>query len=221
MLRFESITKVYPHKRSPVTGLDNVSLTVKSGEFVAVVGPSGSGKTTFLVTAGAMLHPTEGKVYLNDRDVFSLSLTEVSKLRLNTIGFLFQTFNLIPYLTAQQNVMASIMLAGKKKDAQAKRAVELLERVGLGDRMDHKPNELSVGQQQRVALARMLANDPPLILADEPTGNLDPETAEEVLSFLHKLCDEENKTVIMVTHNPEAAKSCPRILHCIDGKITE
>lgn len=221
MLKLEGITKEYKHRKSPVIGLDNVNLHIKKGEFVALVGPSGSGKTTFLVTVGAMLHPTRGKVFLDGLDVFSQPLAKITALRLNKIGFVFQTFNLIPYLTAQQNVMAAIMLTGKSSNDQAQRAQELLEIVGLGNRMDHKPSELSVGQQQRVALARMLANDPPLILADEPTGNLDPQTADEVLDFLHKLCKEEGKTIVMVTHNPEAAKKCPRILHCNEGVITE
>ena len=221
MLKFENVTKTYPHKSSPVTGLDKVSLHVRKGEFAALVGPSGSGKTTFLVVAGAMLRPTEGKVYLDGQDVFSLSLSGMAELRLRTVGFVFQTFNLIPYLTARQNVMASIMLAGGKANEQAERATRLLERVGLGGRADHKPSELSVGQQQRVALARMLANDPPLILADEPTGNLDPETAEEVLGFLRSLWEEEGKTIVMVTHSPEAASRCPRILRCREGKVEE
>lgn len=221
MLKLENVTKTYQHRTTPVVGLDNVSLHIKKGEFVALVGPSGSGKTTFLVTVGAMMRPSSGKVFIDGQDIFAQSLTNIAKLRLKSIGFVFQTFNLIPYLTAQQNVMASVMLAGKNREEQEKRAIELLGRVGLGDRLDHKPSELSVGQQQRVALARMLANDPPLILADEPTGNLDPQTADEALEFLHKLCKEEGKTIIMVTHSPEAAKKCQRILHCNNGIITE
>ena len=221
MLKLENVTKIYKHRKSPVTGLDNVSLHIKKGEFVALVGPSGSGKTTFLVTVGAMLQPTSGKVFIDGQDIFSQSLSQITKLRLKTIGFVFQTFNLIPYLTAQQNVMASIMLAGKNTSEQENRANELLNRVGLADRLDHKPSELSVGQQQRVALARMLANDPPLILADEPTGNLDPQTADEVITFLHELCENEGKTIVMVTHSSQAAGKCSNILHCNNGITTQ
>jgi putative ABC transport system ATP-binding protein len=219
MLRFENVTKIYEHRRAPVTGLDGVSLHVEQGEFIAVVGPSGSGKTTLLVTAGAMLHPTTGKVLLDDRDVFSLSLPEIAALRLEKIGFVFQTFNLIPYLTAQQNVMAPLMLAKKSTEEQSRRARELLTRVGLEQRIDHKPGELSVGQQQRVALARMLANDPPFILADEPTGNLDPDTSREAMDFLTEL-NEEGKTIVMVTHDPAAAERATRTLRLVEGRIS-
>jgi len=173
------------------------------------------------VTIGAMLRPTSGTVHINDRAIYSLPIAEMAELRRKHIGFLFQTFNLIPYLTAQQNVMAPLMLARHPAEKQRARAVELLSRVGLGDRLDHKPNELSVGQQQRVALARMMANDPDLILADEPTGNLDPQTAEEALAFLGSLCKDEGKTIVMVTHSMEAAKKAGRILRCTNGVITE
>jgi putative ABC transport system ATP-binding protein len=204
-----------------VTGLNNVSFNIPKGQFVAVVGPSGSGKTTLLVTIGAMLRPTSGTVYIHDRAIYSLPMAEMAELRQKHIGFLFQTFNLIPYLTAQQNVMAPLMLANLPAEKQRARSAELLDRVGLGDRLDHKPNELSVGQQQRVALARMLANDPELILADEPTGNLDPQTAADALVFLGDLCKKEGKTIVMVTHSMEAAKKAGRILQCVNGVITE
>ena len=221
MIRVEKVHKVYKHRKTPVTGLDNVSFSIAKGQFVAVVGPSGSGKTTLLVTIGAMLRPTSGTVYINDRAVYSLPISSMAELRRKHIGFLFQTFNLIPYLTAQQNVMAPLMLAQQLAGQQRTRATELLDRVGLGDRLDHKPNELSVGQQQRVALARMMANDPELILADEPTGNLDPQTAEDALAFLSSLCMNEGKTIVMVTHSMEAAKRASRILRCTNGIITE
>jgi len=221
MIRVEKVHKVYKHRKTPVTGLNDVNFTIPKGQFVAVVGPSGSGKTTLLVTIGAMLRPTSGTVHINDRAIYSLPIAEMAELRRKHIGFLFQTFNLIPYLTAQQNVMAPLMLARHPAEKQRARAVELLSRVGLGDRLDHKPNELSVGQQQRVALARMMANDPDLILADEPTGNLDPQTAEEALAFLGSLCKDEGKTIVMVTHSMEAAKKAGRILRCTNGVITE
>ena len=221
MIRVDKVCKVYKHRKTPVTGLDNVSFSIAKGEFVAVVGPSGSGKTTLLVTIGAMLRPTSGTVHINERAVYSLPMAEMAELRRKQIGFLFQTFNLIPYLTAEQNVMAPLMLAKLPTDRQRVRATELLGRVGLGDRLDHKPSELSVGQQQRVALARMMANDPELILADEPTGNLDPQTAADALAFLGGLCTDEGKTIVMVTHSMDAAKKAGRLLRCTNGIITE
>jgi putative ABC transport system ATP-binding protein len=221
MLRFESVTKLYKTRRNKVTGLDQVNVHIAKGDFAALVGPSGSGKTTFLVTAGAMMRPTSGKVYLDGRDVFAMRPNEIAELRLRSIGFIFQTFNLITYLSARQNVMAALMLAGKTTTEQEAMADALLEKVGLADRADHKPAELSVGQQQRVALARMLANDPPLILADEPTGNLDPKTSGDVLDFLTELNRVHGKTIVMVTHSMEAAKRARRILTCNDGVIED
>jgi putative ABC transport system ATP-binding protein len=221
MLRFESVTKLYKTRRNKVTGLDQVNVHIAKGDFAALVGPSGSGKTTFLVTAGAMMRPTSGKVHLDGRDVFAMRPNEIAELRLRSIGFIFQTFNLITYLSARQNVMAALMLAGKTPAEQEATADALLEKVGLADRADHKPAELSVGQQQRVALARMLANDPPLILADEPTGNLDPKTSGDVLDFLTELNRVHGKTIVMVTHSMEAAKRARRILTCNDGVIED
>lgn len=219
MLILKNVYKTYRHRGETVTALDDVSVHIKKGEFVGLIGPSGSGKTTFLMTVGAMLHPSQGQLLLDGHDVYQSSLTELASIRLQKIGFVFQTFNLIPYLTALQNVMAPLMLAGHPSHEQEQKATALLKQVGLGNRLDHKPGELSVGQQQRVALARMMINDAPLILADEPTGNLDPETAAEALGFLHDLNTEHKKTIVMVTHSPEAAKKCPRILNCRDGKV--
>ena len=221
MLRLDNVTKTYPHRSSPVTGLNQVSLHIPKGQFVAVVGPSGSGKSTFLMTVGGMLSPTSGSVTIGGQDIYAMPLADRAAVRLNTIGFVFQTFNLIPYLTALQNVMAPLMLAKLPAAEQERRATALLERVGLGQRLDHKPRELSVGQQQRVALARMLANDPPLILADEPTGNLDPKTVEEVMHFLTMFNRDEGRTIVMVTHSPEAAKMASRVLLCQEGAISE
>jgi len=219
MLRFESVNKIYKTRRHQVTGLNDVNIQIAPRDFVALVGPSGSGKTTFLVTAGAMLRPTSGKVYLDGHDICAAAPNTLAELRLKKIGFIFQTFNLITYLSARQNVMAALMLAGKSPLEQEKAADQLLERVGLADRADHKPSELSVGQQQRVALARMLANDPPLILADEPTGNLDPQTSADVMDFLTTLNKEHGKTIVMVTHSMEAAKRAKRIITCNNGII--
>ena len=221
MRGLEGVSKIYLPRKAQVAALDNVTVRIEKGQFVGLVGPSGSGKTTFLMMVGAMMRPTQGRLLLDGQDVYQSPLAELAALRLRKIGFVFQTFNLVPYLTALQNVMAPLMLAGQKSEDQVRRATELLERVGLGNRLDHKPGELSVGQQQRVSLARMMANDAPLILADEPTGNLDPQTADEALQFLHKLNAEQGKTIVMVTHSPEAAKKCPRILHCNEGRILD
>ena len=221
MLQYNNVSKTYSHRSTPIHALDQVSLRVKRGEFAALVGPSGSGKTTFLVTAGAMMRPTSGEILFDGQPLYTRSITGLAELRRNKIGFLFQTFNLVPYLNALENVMAPLLIAGHPIGEQRRRATELLTRVKLEKWFDHKPNELSVGQIQRVALARMLANNPAFILADEPTGNLDPQTADEVLDFLRDLSRNDGKTIVMVTHSPNAACKADRILHCRDGKISE
>lgn len=218
MLRMESISKVYSHRGGPVTGIQNVCFEVPDGDFVSVVGPSGSGKSTLLLILGGMLSPTEGKVLFGDKDVYSLHPNERARLRREKIGFLFQTFNLVPYLTALENVQIPLLLGGADGPAQRKRAGELLERMGLDARIDHKPSELSVGQQQRVALARVLANNPKVILADEPTGNLDPDTRERVMTFLAE-ANREGRTVVLVTHDPGVAERSNRTLRLVDGRI--
>ena len=167
---------------------------------------------------GGMLSPSQGRVFLEEQSIYDLNPNERARLRREKVGFVFQTFNLVPYLSALENVQIPLFLAKMDNDAQGERAVALLERVGLGDRLHHKPCELSVGQQQRVALARMLANDPAVILADEPTGNLDPETSQQIIGFLEKF-NEEGKTIVMVTHDPLAAKRAKRTLRLADGAI--
>ncbi len=218
MLRAEAISKVYRHRKTAVTGLRRATFDIAAGEFVAVVGPSGSGKSTLLLVLGGMLSPSSGKVLFETQSVFDLTPDERARLRRRKIGFVFQQFNLVPYLTAQENVQVPLYIAGVPPREQETRAAALLDRVGLGDRLRHKPSELSVGQQQRVALARMLANDPKLILADEPTGNLDPETGQEVVEFLAAL-NAEGRTIVMVTHDPRAAERCERVLRLVDGLI--
>jgi putative ABC transport system ATP-binding protein len=218
VLRTEAITKIYNHRKAAVTGLRDATLDIPSGDFVAVVGPSGSGKSTLLLMLGGMLSPSSGKVLLETQSLYDLSPDERARLRRRNIGFVFQQFNLVPYLTAQENVQVPLYIAGTAPREQETRAAALLERVGLGDRRHHKPSELSVGQQQRVALARMLANDPKVILADEPTGNLDPETGQHVIEFLAEL-NAEGRTIVMVTHDPRAAERCKRILNLRDGEI--
>ena len=219
MFRLESISKHYLQGEQKVTALQSTSLEIGAGEFVAVVGPSGSGKSTMLTLLGGMLAPSEGKVWFDGESLYDLTVTERAQLRRLKMGFVFQTFNLVPYLTAQENVEVPLLLRGESKSLQRKRALELLDQVGLSDRAHHKPNQLSTGQQQRVALARTLANDPRVILADEPTGNLDPETRNHVLSFFDEF-HRAGKTIIVVTHDPEAASRATRTLHMSAGAIS-
>ena len=218
MLKMEDVSKSYKHRGQIVKALDGATVHIAKGDFVSVVGPSGSGKSTLLLMLGGMLSPSSGRVLLEDQSIYDLSSDGRARLRKDNMGFVFQTFNLIPYLTAQENVQIPLYLAGEDDETQAEKATALLQRVGLGDRLDHKPSELSVGQQQRVALARMLANDPAVILADEPTGNLDPETADQVIGFFEEF-NQEGRTVVMVTHDPKAAQRAKRILKLGNGKI--
>ncbi len=218
MIALQSVTKEFQHRSKRVTALSNVSLEIGNGDFVALIGPSGSGKSTFLHLVGGMLSPTEGKVRIGDDSLYDMTSDERSALRREKIGFVFQTFNLVPYLTALENVQVPLVLAGLPEGEQKRRAEALLDRVGLSERFDHKPRELSVGQQQRVALARMLANDPVLILADEPTGNLDPETASSIIDFLAQLND-DGRTVVLATHDTRLAGRARRSLRLLDGKL--
>jgi putative ABC transport system ATP-binding protein len=219
MFRLEEITKRYSRKNGEVIALKPTDLTIASGEFVAVVGPSGSGKTTLLSILGGMLAPTTGRVWLRGQSLYDVTARMRAQLRRCNIGFVFQTFNLIPYLSALENVQIPLMLAGSNSADDRDRVVALLARVGLEGRLHHKPSELSVGQQQRVALARTMANDPAVVLADEPTGNLDPNMREQVLNFLDELSC-EGRTVVMVTHDPIAACRAARTIKLVDGAVT-
>ncbi len=218
MLRMEHVSKAYRHRGQVVTALEDATLDIAQGDFVSVVGPSGSGKSTLLLMLGGMLSPSAGRVLLEGQSLYDLTSDERARLRKKNVGFVFQTFNLIPYLTALENVKVPLLLAGTGEAAQTHRAAGLLERVGLADRLDHKPGELSVGQHQRVALARMLANDPAVILADEPTGNLDPDTSQEIIRFFEEF-NREGRTVVMVTHDPRAAGRAKRTLKLHDGSV--
>ncbi|MGD0654476.1 MAG: ABC transporter ATP-binding protein [Thermoguttaceae bacterium] len=218
MLRMENVSKKYRHRGQFVTALDGADLTISKGDFVAVVGPSGSGKSTLLLMLGGMLSPSSGRVLLEGQSIYDLKSDQRARLRRKKIGFVFQTFNLVTYLSALENVQIPLYLAGLDGRAQAERATALLDRVGLADRLHHKPCELSVGQQQRVALARMLANDPAVILADEPTGNLDPETGQHVIKFFEDV-NGEGRTVVMVTHDPRAAERAKKTLRLTNGAI--
>jgi putative ABC transport system ATP-binding protein len=219
VLKMENASKTYRHRGQLVKALDGATVHIPRGDFVSVVGPSGSGKSTLLLMLGGMLSPSEGRVLLEDKSVYDLSSRDRAAMRREKVGFVFQTFNLVPYLSALDNVQVPLFLAKVDVKSQKQRATALLERVGLSDRLDHKPGELSVGQQQRVALARMLANDPAVILADEPTGNLDPETSQQIIGFLEQF-NHEGRTIVMVTHDPRAAKRAKRTLRLQDGEIT-
>jgi putative ABC transport system ATP-binding protein len=218
MLKMEEVSKSYQHRGQVVKALDGATVQIVKGDFVSVVGLSGCGKSTLLLMLGGMLSPSSGRVLFNDESIYDLTSDGRARLRKENIGFVFQTFNLVPYLTALENVQVPIYLAGADEKTQEERATGLLERMGLGDRLDHKPTELSVGQQQRVALARMLANNPAVILADEPTGNLDPETADQIIGFFEEF-NQEGRTIVMVTHDPRSAKRAKRTLRLTEGRI--
>lgn len=215
-----NVQKRYARRGQHVDALCDVSLEIEPGEYLALVGASGSGKTTLLSILGAMLAPSNGEVRFDGQSLYQMTVRERANLRRQRFGFVFQTFNLIPYLTALENVQAPMMLCGIPQADQASKAAGLLDRFDLGDRMDHRPSELSVGQQQRVALARTLANDPSIILADEPTGNLDPQTRDVVLATLDEF-HQEGRTIIVVTHDPAVAKRAERRLSLSSGSIVD
>jgi putative ABC transport system ATP-binding protein len=217
MYLLEKADKAYASRRGTVHALREVSLEIPKGSCVTITGPSGSGKTTLLLTLGGLIRPTSGRVLFQGVDLSGLSDAKLARYRNQKIGFVLQTFNLIPYLSALENVMVPMVFMNGSNHGLAGRARDLLGRLGLGDRADHLPRELSVGQQQRVAIARALGNDPEVILADEPTGNLDPRLATEVLDTLRELNEKDGRTVIMVTHSPEAARIGHRRLHLIEG----
>ncbi|MFC7213259.1 ABC transporter ATP-binding protein [Saliphagus sp. GCM10025334] len=208
------------HLGEPVHALDGVSLTLPRGSFTAVMGPSGSGKSTLMNLLGCLDTPDQGTVEIDGTSVADLAGTERARLRGTEIGFVFQTFNLMPRLTAAENVTLPMVFHDAVDETRRDRARSLLERVGLGDRLDHAPNELSGGQRQRVAIARALANEPALVLADEPTGNLDTETGTEIMALFRDL-HEAGRTILMVTHERSVAEHADRIVHLVDGRIDE
>jgi putative ABC transport system ATP-binding protein len=216
MIQLHDITKVYVIGKRELEVLRGVNLDIRQGEMVAIMGPSGSGKTTILNLIGCLDIPTSGTYYLDEREVNRLSRGELAQVRAQKIGFIFQTFNLLPQLSALANVELGMRYAGI---ADSSRAMEALTRVGLSDRARHRPSELSGGEQQRVAIARALVKRPPLILADEPTGNLDSRSGEEVISVLMTLHSEQNNTLVIVTHDADIAHHCQRIIHMKDGQI--
>ncbi len=218
IVRFENIHKIYEMGAEPVRALDGVSVSFQKGSFWAIMGPSGSGKSTMMNILGCLDRPTSGQYLLEDRDISTLDDDELSDIRLKYIGFIFQSFNLIPQLTVQKNIELPLYYLGWDAHKSAERAKELAAKVGLEDRLNHRPAELSGGQMQRVAVARSLAADPHIILADEPTGNLDSHTGKQIMELLKKLND-EGTTIIMVTHEADIAAFAHKRLHMKDGLI--
>jgi putative ABC transport system ATP-binding protein len=218
IIETHDLWKIYSMDGVQVEALRGVNLTVEEGEFISIVGPSGSGKSSLLHIIGCMDTPTRGEVFFKGKSVGQMSDRERTRIRCHEVGFVFQTFNLLPTLTAFGNVELAMRLAGRPRAERRERARELLEKVGLGERMGHLPRQLSGGERQRVAIARALANDPALILADEPTGNLDSVTGEAIVTLLHRL-NEEGQTIVMVTHNLEITKYSNRVLTLKDGRI--
>ncbi len=219
IIELRNVAKYYEMGESIVKALDCIDISIEKGDFVAIIGPSGSGKSTSMNLTGSLDYPTEGKIFLDGEDIEDLEESELAQVRGKKIGFIFQQFNLIPNLTAKENVMLPMMFQEISLEEREEKAEELLKIVELEDRMEHYPNQLSGGQQQRVAIARSLANDPEVILADEPTGNLDTKTGSTVLEFLTNL-NKKGKTIIMVTHDADLARKHARTIFSIrDGRV--
>jgi putative ABC transport system ATP-binding protein len=216
MIRLEGITKTYPMGSRELTVLHGVTFNIERGEMVAIMGPSGSGKSTTLNILGCLDQPTSGQYYLDSRDVSRLNRHDLATVRSEKVGFIFQSYNLLPRMSALENVKLGLKYAGIYDSELAK---EALARVGLADRAHHKPTEMSGGEQQRVAIARALAKRPPVILADEPTGNLDSHSSEEIMGILVDLHEERGNTLVMITHEPDMAAYCERIIHLKDGVV--
>ncbi|HJN56899.1 MAG: ABC transporter ATP-binding protein [Candidatus Woesearchaeota archaeon] len=219
IIKLDNVWKTYKMGDIEVHALQGLSLEVKAGEFLAIQGASGSGKSTAMNMIGCLDIPTKGRVYLESQDISRLSESNLAQIRGKKIGFIFQQFNLVNTLSAMENILLPMIFQNISREERENKAKELLNIVELGDRMDHKPTELSGGQQQRVAIARSLSNDPDVILADEPTGNLDSKTGENVMHFLQKMHKEKKTTIVMVTHDAHLAKFAQRIVQLKDGKL--
>ncbi len=219
IIQLKNVFKIYSMGESNVYALSGIDISVREGEFIAIMGPSGSGKSTGMNLVGSLDTPSKGEIFLDGHNISHLHESDLAQIRGKKIGFIFQSFNLIPTLTAKENIVLPMVFQGTSKEKQEEKAKELLDLVELSDRANHYPNELSGGQRQRVAIARALANDPEVILADEPTGNLDSQTGGKVLDFLEKL-HKKGKTIVMVTHDPNLAqKYAERVYWLRDGKV--
>ncbi len=219
LIELDNVEKYYEMGENLVKAVDGISVKIEKGDFVAIMGPSGSGKSTSMNLVGSLDLPTHGEIYLDNKDIAHLDESQLAQIRGKKIGFIFQSFNLINNLTAKENVMLPMLFQDVDREQRENKAEELLNLVELGDRLDHYPNQLSGGQQQRVAIARALANDPEVILADEPTGNLDTKTGEKVMQFLEDL-NNQGRTIIMVTHDPERAQGHAKTIYWMkDGKV--
>lgn len=219
VLKTEHITKIFDSKGGKIAALRDINLTIKRGEFVSIMGPSGSGKSTLLNIIGALDRPTTGKIFINGFDIFALGDSEIATMRNRLIGYVFQSYNLINRTTVEMNVKLPAIIAGMPTSEANSRAMKILKTLGIDDKAKQKPANLSGGQQQRVAIARCLINNPVIILADEPTGNLDTKTGADIFDMLKKLSTQFHRTIIMVTHNPELAESTDRTIIIKDGGI--
>ena len=220
MIKIKNLDKYYINGEMKLHALKDITFSIEKGEFVAIMGSSGSGKSTMMNILGCLDHTFEGEYILDAIEVSKLKDEELSKIRNKKIGFVFQSFNLLSKLSALENVELSLLYSGVHHKERTKKAKIVLEKVGLGDRLDHKPNELSGGQRQRVAIARALVNEPAIILADEPTGNLDSTSEKEIMQLFKEL-NEQGKTIIIVTHEPEVGKACKRVIRFKDGQVIE
>ncbi len=221
IVKTENLTKIYGKGEAAVVALDGVDLTIEEGEFVAVMGPSGCGKSTLLHLIGGLDRPTSGRVIVDGRDLAELNDGELTELRRRKVGFIFQFYNLLPVLRAIENAALPLVLDGVKSAAAQEKAGRWLKTLGIADRADHRPDQLSGGQQQRVAIARALASEPSIILADEPTGNLDSRAGDEIASLLRRAARDWGRTVLMVTHDPRIASNADRIVFLKDGAIVD
>lgn len=220
MIRIEKVNKTYNTGKVKVEALKDINLNISSGELVSIIGPSGSGKSTLMHIIGCLDTPNNGAYYLDEQDVSKLSYDVLAKIRNKKIGFVFQNFFLLPYINAQENIEMPMVFCGENKPKRNNKSTKLLELVGMSDRADHKPNELSGGEQQRIAIARALANDPEIILADEPTGNLDSKTGSEIITLFLELW-KQGKTIVMITHDQNISEQCQRKIELFDGKIVK